>query len=578
MRRIFLISLAGILATGIPAWATDHDVPSKFSTIAAALNAAHAGDRVLVSPGTYREHGLTLPEGVTLAGTGSAPAAVVIDGQGAGRILSCANFSRIAEVRNLTFTGGHATGATVAEGSGGALLCNHAALNVVDCVFRANTAASNGGAIWIFEASPTLSGCVFESNVAGAGGGGVDCTLYAAPSLQNCRFTGNQADWGAGLSCRDYSSPVLMSTIFADNLTAGSHGYGGGAFCDLDSKPLFFACTFSGNEARYGGAAANFADSGANFVRCTIVANRGLWRGAGLYTSSATPAISASIIAFHEGTGLFSGGQYGPEVLGSDLFGNTGGNWTGSAAPAGIGPQNLSRDPRFCVNTNPGTYSYNLQETSPCQPDSNDGVTLGAWPVGCGTPLPSTLTLETHWLESRPSLTWSLPDGLGTVPLFRLTGARVAEPTVTWEIPFTADGTGGYEATDPASTLHGEGPYQISLYAAFGGTDWTLMAQTTLEYSQQVPGLSHVLAAPNPFNPSTTVTFRLGRSERVRVSVYDLNGRLVANLADRVFPAGDNGVPWTGVADDGHELASGTYLIMVDSPGRRLGSKVTLLK
>lgn len=578
MRRYFLISLVGILATGVPAWATDQNVPSKFTTIRAALAAARAGDRVLVAPGTYREHGLAMPEGVVLAGTGADPAAVVIDGQGAGRILSCENFARSAEIRNLTFTGGHASGATVAESSGGALLCNHAAVSINDCVFRANTAASNGGAIWVFEASPALSNCVFEANVAGAGGGGVDCTLYASPSLQNCRFTGNLADWGAGLSCRDYSSPVVMTTLFAGNTTAGAHGYGGGAFSDLDSKPMFVGCTFSDNEARYGGAAANFADSGANFVRCTIVANRGLWRGAGLYTSSATPAISASIIAFHEGTGLFSGGLYGPEVLRSDLFGNTGGNWAGGAAPAGIGPNNVSRDPLFCVSAGPGVFTYNLQETSPCQPDSNNGLTVGAWPVGCGTPLPSALTLDTEWLDSRPRLIWRLPDGLGVVPTFRLTGARVAEPTITWEIPFTADGTGGYAADDPASTLHGEGPYQFSLYATFGGASWTLMAQTTFEFSQDVPGLSQVFAAPNPFNPSTTVSFRLGRAEHVRVCVYDLNGRLVARLADRQFPAGINGVAWAGTADDGHDLASGTYLILVDSPGRRVGSKVTLLK
>lgn len=578
MRRCFLISLVGILATGMPALATDHDVPSKFSTIGAALNAAHAGDRVLVAPGTYREHGLVLPEGVVLTGTGSSPAATVIDGQGAGRILACENFDYLSEIKNLTFTGGRAAGATVAEGSGGALLCNHASVSIVNCVFRDNTAENNGGALWVFESSPVISECVFETNVAGTGGGAIDCTFYASPSLQSCRFVGNRADWGAGLSCRDYSSPVVITSLFAENQTAGTRGYGGGAFSDLDSKPMFFGCTFAANQARYGGAAANFADSGANFVRCTIVANIGSWRGAGIYSSNANASISASIVAFHDGPGVFSGGTFGPVMTRTDLYGNAGGNWIGAAAPSAIGPTNLSRDPRFCENGTPGTWTYNLQVTSPCQPDSNGGLTLGAWPVGCGTPLPSALALDTQWRNSRPSLSWRLPDGLGIVPQFRLYGARVADPGVTWDIPFTMDDSGLYTAADPAASFQGEGPFQVSLYAAFGGTDWTLMAQTTIAYTQDVPGLSEVRAAPNPFNPATTIQFKLGRAQRVRVSVFDLEGRRVALLADREFPAGPSSVAWNGAADDGHELSSGTYLFLVDSPGRRVTGKVTLLK
>jgi hypothetical protein len=578
LRRIFLISLVGILTAGLSAKAADRTVPSPFSTIGAGLIGAQAGDRVIVSAGTYLEHGLVMPAGVTLAGTGATPGAVVIDGQGAGRILTCANFSRTSEIKNLTFTGGRAEGATVYESSGGAILCSNATVAISDCVFISNSAAHNGGAIWILEAAPTLSGCVFQDNTAGAGGGGVGCTMLASPSLQNCRFENNRADWGAGLSCRDNSSPVILSSVFVGNTTAGSRGYGGGAFCDLESEPMFLACTFSGNEARYGGAMANFADSGASLVHCTVVANRALWRGAGLYSNNATPTINASIVAFQEGPGLFSGGTYGPQVYQSNLYGNAGGDWIGSAAPQAVDPTNFSRDPVFCTNAEPGTAKFNLQDTSPCHPDSNGGVTLGAWPAGCGSPLPSTLTLEANWSGNLAQLAWRLPDGLGLYPSFRLTGARAAAPERTWEIPFTDDGDGWYTAADPAATLQGEGPFTFRLYAAFSGGDWTLMAQKTLAFETELPGISQVLAAPNPFNPTTSISFRLGRAQRVRIQVYDLDGHLVARLADREFPAGTSAVTWAGSSDDSRALASGTYLIVVDSPDRRVTSKVTLLK
>lgn len=579
-----MLAIAGFAATlpalAAPAFAADIHVPAAQPTIAAALSRANPGDRVLLAPGTYYEHGLKLPEGVVLAGAGAAPGAVVINGQGAGRILSCENYARFAEIRNLSFVGGRAEGATLADASGGALLISNAAVNVIDCEFRGNYAARNGGAVWVLEASPAFSGCLFADNVAGGGGGGMDCTLFASPSLQNCRFENNRADWGAGLSCRHTSSPVLLTTVFAGNRTQGTRGYGGGAFCDLDSKPMFFSCTFTRNEARYGGGLANFAESGATLVRCTLVDNIGSWRGAGIYTSNAVTAVNASIIAFHEGAGIHSGGTYGPQVYQSNLFGNTGGDWIGGAAPTTPGPTNRASDPLFCTNVPQGTIAFNLQETSPCHPDSNGGLTLGAWAVGCGAPLPSTLVLNAGWNGARAQLQWQLPDGLGFEPEFRLTGARAATPDQTWDVAFTRDAEGLYTADDPAATLQGSGPYLFRLYATFTGAEWSLMAQAVLEFepTSEVPSLSGVMAAPNPFNPATTISFELDRAQRVRVSVYDLDGTQVARLADGEFPAGTGRVTWTGIADDGRRLGSGTYLVLVDTPARRVSTKVMLLK
>lgn len=585
MRNMNLSRLVGILAVSLaaaspapPACAADINVPSAQPTISAALARAVPGDRVLVAPGTYNERGLVMPEGVVLAGTGSSPSAVVISGQGAGRILACENFARTSEIRNLTFIAGRADGASTREASGGALLVNNAALNVIDCEFRSNSATRNGGAVWIFEASPTFTGCVFSGNVAAGGGGGVDCTLYSSPSLQNCRFEDNTADWGAGLSCRNYSSPVVMSTTFAHNATAGARGYGGGAFCDLDSQPMFFACTFTGNEARYGGAVANFADSGAQLVRCTVVANIGTWRGAGIYSSNAATSVNASIVAYHQGPGIFSGGTYGPQVYQSNLYGNTGGDWVGAAAPAQPDASNFSADPLFCASTAPGAITFNLEAASPCHPDSNGGVTIGAWPIGCGTPLPSALVLNAAWNDGLASLTWRLPDGLGVETRFRLTAARTAAPEQEWDVPFAAEGDGLYAADNAAETLRGEGPFTFRLYAAFGSADWSLMAQATLEVPTILPGLARVSAAPNPFNPATSISFELGRAQRVRIVVYDLDGRPVRRLADAEFPAGMSSISWDGRADDGRGLASGTYLVLVDSVGRQSTAKVTLLK
>lgn len=67
-------------------------------------------------------------------------------------------------------------------------------------------------------------------------------------------------------------------------------------------------------------------------------------------------------------------------------------------------------------------------------------------------------------------------------------------------------------------------------------------------------------AYPNPFNPSTTISFALDQSARARVEVYTISGRHVRTLADRSFNAGPHQVVWNGADEGGRQVASGTYL------------------
>lgn len=83
---------------------------------------------------------------------------------------------------------------------------------------------------------------------------------------------------------------------------------------------------------------------------------------------------------------------------------------------------------------------------------------------------------------------------------------------------------------------------------------------------------------PNPFNPSTTVAFSLPTPGRVRVSVYGVDGRLVAQLADSTFGAGRNAVVWDGRNDAGEEVGSGVYMYRLEALGKLLERKMLMLK
>jgi hypothetical protein len=74
-----------------------------------------------------------------------------------------------------------------------------------------------------------------------------------------------------------------------------------------------------------------------------------------------------------------------------------------------------------------------------------------------------------------------------------------------------------------------------------------------------VPAAALGQNAPNPFNPKTEIRFALGEEDRVRLSVHDVHGRVVAILAEGILPAGSHRVPWTGKNAHGEAVASGVY-------------------
>ncbi len=85
--------------------------------------------------------------------------------------------------------------------------------------------------------------------------------------------------------------------------------------------------------------------------------------------------------------------------------------------------------------------------------------------------------------------------------------------------------------------------------------------------------------APNPFNPVTVIRYDVPPiGGRVAVTVYDVSGRLVRTLVDRVQSAGQHTVRWDGRNEYGQSAASGIYFCRMTAPGFVEKRKMVLLR
>jgi hypothetical protein len=92
--------------------------------------------------------------------------------------------------------------------------------------------------------------------------------------------------------------------------------------------------------------------------------------------------------------------------------------------------------------------------------------------------------------------------------------------------------------------------------------------------SQTIPnqfGLTSVY--PNPFNPTTSISFTLSADEKIKLSVFDVRGNEVDIVFSDNLNAGEHTFTW-----DASDFASGVYYIQLNSPSHSSMMKALLMK
>ena len=85
-------------------------------------------------------------------------------------------------------------------------------------------------------------------------------------------------------------------------------------------------------------------------------------------------------------------------------------------------------------------------------------------------------------------------------------------------------------------------------------------------------------AYPNPFNPTTVISYNLPQAGFVNLKVYDLMGREIRNLTSGFENAGMNSAMWDAKDNQGNIVSSGVYIYRLEAAGQAQSNKLILLK
>ncbi len=125
---------------------------------------------------------------------------------------------------------------------------------------------------------------------------------------------------------------------------------------------------------------------------------------------------------------------------------------------------------------------------------------------------------------------------------------------------------------------------QIALMGASGGPDGEayIYDLDSESCTSDVPGgvtLNRLHQNhPNPFNPSTQISFELVEEKNVTLQVFDLSGARVATLFDGTAKAGSTVVRWDGRDQGGQRVPSGMYFYRLNGEGIDFGGRMALIK
>ncbi len=172
------------------------------------------------------------------------------------------------------------------------------------------------------------------------------------------------------------------------------------------------------------------------------------------------------------------------------------------------------------------------------------------------------LTFSGGYSLTRPGMPWNIP---GWYP--------AGNYTMEWNIGDMSTWTAWATDSFPFSKSADDDGSGYALWEADSDPLDMLFEDIDMGESGVVSEFALLGSYPNPFNPSTTISYTLDRADFVELSVYDLSGREITTLVDGYRSAGAHEVHF-----DATGLTSGVYVYRLTSSIMTASGKMILMK
>jgi len=514
-------------------------------------------------------------------------------------------------------------------GGGMAFYCGGDA-TVINCLIMGNITGDDGGGVEVYGAAPHFINTTFQYNDASSSygvGGGLASGEGGMSTFDNCSFIENRGIWGGGYYCDRSEDVVFNDCIFDGNMAELS---GGGLFFYEEGWGAEFnRCLIINNTAGQTGGGFYSAVSPHTIENCNFIGNSSN-EGSALYAAGTNAQIKNCIFENNTGSASihFDYIFYG-EITYSDFYNNPLGSFSG-IIPEQLGIitginsngtpcdnyMNIFEDPLFVDPVN-GDYHLTINSEcidagDPASPLDPDGTTadMGVFYFDQSIPQISILpenppilipasggsfeysvSINNIWMNPVQFDFWTeaiMPDGSTYGPILLRRNLNLAQydsltrSGITQSVPANAP-SGMYSYVANVGIY----PNEVSNFDQF-----EFEKSTTIDGSTQVgnwgitgwDGISEITRSspsgftlyppcPNPFNPSTTISYTLESACYIDLTVYDNIGREVAKLVEGYASAGNHEVVF-----DAKNLVSGVYFAKLRTGNHTNIQKMLLVK
>jgi PKD repeat protein len=278
-------------------------------SIQVAINSVKSGDTIIMNPGIYPQHDITIPKNIIVRANtsyGGSAADTIIDAQMLGRIFDNSGGYSLT-IRNLTLRNGSVNntsggGAIYSYGgtltitstdfvncstlryNGGAITSFNGVLTFTSSSFSNCSAPNNGGAIFSYEDTITVTSSTFTNSSAGSQGGAIlsSSGTYTI-TITNSSFSNCSANYGGGAIASDVNNILIVTSTSFINCTSG---YWGGAIWTGNALNNIASSTFANCSAVRGGGAVYALQGNTTITNSTIANCSATGDGGAVYADS----------------------------------------------------------------------------------------------------------------------------------------------------------------------------------------------------------------------------------------------------------------------------------------------------